>query len=235
MELGVSRPLRLHLVFTPTGLFSRMARCFWLEEPATVWSLKQRTTMRPLSVLRQEGHRTLVTGRQWRQGRTSSLALPRPYLRQPEHSVALLLQDGRVAVMGGFQPFLPPHNDPAILPWSRVEIYNPGYTFESSRLTISATQSAAMSYGMAYYITVNRPGRVAYACLIGISSITHSFDYGQRYVQLMATQASGPGNIKILGPPVETSAPEGYYLLFAVEIRQGVHIPSKGVFVKLAL
>jgi hypothetical protein len=137
--------------------------------------------------------------------------------------------------MGGINVTTPLWNDPAILPWSRIEIYNPGYTFQSSRLKINGQQSGDMAYGTPYFLTVNAPARVDYACLIGISSITHSFDYGQRYVQLMATQTSGAGNIKVLGPPVKTSAPEGYYLLFVVEIRQGVRIPSKGVFVKLTI
>jgi hypothetical protein len=137
--------------------------------------------------------------------------------------------------MGGVRPSTSPYDSLAILPWSSVEIYNPGYTFESSRLRITSTQAASMAYGAPFYLTVNHPARVSYASLIGVSSITHSFDYGQRYVQLMATQTSGAGNIKVLGPPAKTMAPEGYYLLFVVEIRGGVHIPSKGTFVKLTL
>jgi hypothetical protein len=151
------------------------------------------------------------------------------------HSVALLLQDGRVAVMGGAAPATSPWSNSAIRPWSSVEIYKPGYTLESSRLRITGTQQPSMAYGTPYHLTVNSPSRVAYASLIGISSITHHFDYGQRYVQLMATQSSGAGNVKVLAPPLKTMAPEGYYLLFVVEIRNGVHIPSKGVFVKLSL
>ncbi len=67
------------------------------------------------------------------------------------HHVAMMLQDGRVAVMGGKRPSTGMLNDIAILPWSRVEIYNPGYTFESSRLKITGTQSADMTYGTPYF------------------------------------------------------------------------------------
>jgi len=168
-----------------------------------------------------------------------AVATPRGY-----HSVALLLKDGTVVLMGG-----QPQNTPplvAINTEDTVEIFQPPYYFRTQRLQITAFQGTmeyAEDYGTPtytpYYLTVNDPGRVSYACLVGVGSVTHHFDYGQRYVELMTRPVNaGGGNIEVLPPPSETMAPAGYYLLFVVELRvEGgglVPIPSKqGEFVKL--
>jgi galactose oxidase len=150
---------------------------------------------------------------------------PRAY-----HHVALLLQDGRVAVMGGKRPA-----GNLTRPDGSVEVYKPAYSFESGRPRITSTAVQDIHYGAPFCISVEDPARVTYAVLIGISSVTHHFDYGQRYVELMTTlNVSGcTGNVKILAPPLKGMAPEGYYLLFVVEIRGNTRIPSKGVFVRL--
>jgi hypothetical protein len=67
-------------------------------------------------------------------------------------------------------------------------------------------------------------------CLIGIGSVTHHFDYGQRYVELMFRSLSTISMREILAPPVPSMAPEGYYLLFGVD---DMGRPSLGKFVKL--
>jgi hypothetical protein len=69
------------------------------------------------------------------------------------------------------------------------------------------------------------------AVLIGVGSVTHHFDYGQRYVELMVRGSQcGANNLEIL-PPVKSSlAPPGYYLLFLID---GFGLPSVGRLVKL--
>jgi len=72
--------------------------------------------------------------------------------------------------------------------------------------------------------------------LNGAGSVTHHFDYGQRYVELMATVA---GDVTVWVPSDPDMLPEGYYLLFVVEERSLIgggfaRIPSvKGRFVKV--
>jgi hypothetical protein len=74
---------------------------------------------------------------------------------------------------------------------------------------------------------------------MGVPSVTHHFDYGQRYVELMIERnpATGcPGNnIKLMPPQEPFMAPEGYYLLFLVNLKSdGSRVPSlPGRFVKL--
>jgi galactose oxidase len=150
---------------------------------------------------------------------------PRAY-----HHVALLLPDGRVAVMGGKRPA-----NELTRPDGSVEVYKPPYTFESGRPRITSTAIPDLHYGAPFCISVEDPARVSHAVLIGISSVTHHFDYGQRYIELMTTSnvTGCTGNIKVLAPPLKGMAPEGYYLLFVVELRGSKRIPSKGVFVKL--
>jgi hypothetical protein len=143
----------------------------------------------------------------------------------------LLLPDGKVAVMGGLRP----EGEPARSDGT-VELFKPPYAFESNRPRITSTTIADIHYGTPFCLTVERPAKVSYACLIGISSVTHHFDYGQRYVEMMTTtdvSGCGTGNLKILAPPLPQMAPEGYYLLFVVELRGSTRVPSKGIFVKL--
>ncbi len=162
--------------------------------------------------------------------------VPRGY-----HHVALLLQDGTVAVLGGKEE----RGDPllqATNPVDSVEVFEPPYVFESQRLRITGLFETTMHYkeGPAdplFYVTVNRPARVAYACLLGIGSVTHFFNSGARYVELMARPTTSPnGNVEILPPPDPAMAPEGYYLLFVVELRApgNVAVPcARGQFVKV--
>lgn len=75
-------------------------------------------------------------------------------------------------------------------------------------------------------------------CLIGVGSVTHSFDSGQRYVELMWRDLPPSGGFpaqankykEVLPPPVADMAPEGYYMLFGVD---STGVPSLGRFVKL--
>ena len=149
------------------------------------------------------------------------------------HHVALLLKDGSVAVIGGRE--VHENNEPwnGYRPSSSVELYKPLYFFLPNRLKITPAPTAVMHYDSEYCVTVDRPNAVDWACLIGVGSVTHFFDTGARYVELMALPCSSGGNIKLRIPQDPRIAPEGYYLLFVVEERNGVPVPSKGVFVKL--
>jgi len=165
------------------------------------------------------------------------LAVARGY-----HHVALLIKDGTVALMGG-EPFgNPPYwnsNQPELFDSpDTVEIFQPPYHFKTQRLRFLSPPTQEMHYGEPYALSVNDPDKASYACLLGIAAVTHHFDYGARYVELMAQHPTG-GGLNVLPPPGPSMAPEGYYMLFVVELRldgnQLIPIPSKGEFVKLKL
>ena len=159
-------------------------------------------------------------------------ATPRGY-----HSVALLLQSGNVALMGGRHE---QHDEfTGLNSLDSVEVFKPPYTFELDRLKVTGS-IGTWHYGDQPEFSVNYPDRVDAVCLLGIGSVTHHFDYGQRYVELM-WRKTAQNKIQVFLPP-DTQAemlPEGYYLLFVREDRTSwtgnvVRVPSvKGRLVKV--
>jgi hypothetical protein len=147
------------------------------------------------------------------------------------HSVAILLPDGSVPSMGGQKneqtQYLTTDSPDSI------DLYRPPYFFKGSRPTLGQVP-AVIKYNQPFIVKVvlgaSPPGSIVRFCLIGLGSVTHHFDYGQRYVELMHRPAGGP-KFELLPPPVASMAPDGYYLLFGVD---SVGRPSLGVFVRLA-
>lgn len=130
------------------------------------------------------------------------------------HTVTLLLPDGRVLIGGGRDAGA----NSTANEKSTFRYYSPGYlTRPRPALTRLAGQvpsaASAVRYGQAY--TIQFTGQVTEAVLIGLGSMTHSFDSNQRYVQLGMTP-TGAGTAVIAGPPNPETAPPGYYMLFLV-------------------
>lgn len=155
------------------------------------------------------------------------------YTPRRYHSVALLLQNGEVALMGGN-----PLGNPGALPDPSytAEIFKPPYRFYSGRpgLTNVPTTIYYPKSSMdpnTFCVETTVAASVKHACLIGVGAVTHHFDYGQRYVELMVRPAScSGGNLEILPPPKASLAPPGHYLLFLVNQQR---VPSVGRLVKL--
>jgi len=121
-----------------------------------------------------------------------------------------------------------------------VEVYSPPYSFFAGRPRITSTALADMNYGVEYHIKVNDPTKVDYAVLMGTPAVTHHFDYGQRYVELMTQELSPPdvngNNLRIMPPAEAWMAPEGPYLLFVVDKIGSVRLPSpQGRFLKVRM
>jgi hypothetical protein len=118
------------------------------------------------------------------------------------HSTAVLLPDGRVLSAGQSSGSLQ----------QTGEVFSPPYLFAGPRPTIT---SAPASVGYNQQFTINTPnfasiGRVA---LVKASSVTHSNDFDQRYVDL--TYASdGSSGLTATSPPDGNHAPPGWYMLF---------------------
>jgi galactose oxidase len=165
-------------------------------------------------------------------------ARPRVY-----HSVAALLADARVALLGGqnvsgYQPAA----------WS-VEIYSPPYLFQQGgRPVINSVTPAPSAYGG------NVPVNVTWAngtdptspietrfVLMRPASATHHFDFEQRRVELASSGPAAPGTtvtMTVTMPPSERHAPPGYYMLFALQRPANVTIarawiPSVAATVRL--
>jgi hypothetical protein len=153
--------------------------------------------------------------------------IPRTY-----HNVALLLPGGEVTVMGGadLAPFIP---------WGEsmhtVDLFKPPYWHFSQRPSIGNVPEVIRYPTPAstntFCVQTNKPDCILRACLIGVGSVTHHFDYGQRYIELMTQQASClGGNIEVFPPPNAGVVPPGFYMLFLVDVNR---LPSVGTFVKV--
>lgn len=144
------------------------------------------------------------------------------------HSVALLLPGGEVAMIGGQQL------GGQLNSMHTLEIYRPPYLYYTARPSLTNVPSTIHypeGTSPNTFCVQTNAAQVSRASLIGVASVTHHFDYGQRYVELMVRQVScGSGNVEILPPPKSTLAPPGYYILFLIDW-QG--LPSPGKILKL--
>jgi hypothetical protein len=137
------------------------------------------------------------------------------------HTVTLLLPDGRVLVGGGRSAG--PNSVSDEKPTMRY--YYPNYMFRA-RPAISAAP-ATIGYNATAAITAT--GAPTEAVLIGLGSMTHSFDTNQRYVQVALTPRGG-GAYDITGPSDNFVAPAGFYMLFVLDADR---TPSVARIVKL--
>lgn len=149
--------------------------------------------------------------------------VPREY-----HSVALLTPEGEVVLMGGAQVGGQPNS------MHTLEVYRPPYLHHPRRPSLShvpATIHYPKGTDASPFCVRTDGTRIRKATLLGVGSVTHHFDYGQRYVELMVRRTQGEaGNLEILPPLSSSMAPPGYYLLFLVD---DAGIPSVGRLVKL--
>jgi hypothetical protein len=136
------------------------------------------------------------------------------------HSEALLLPDGRVAMVGG--------NPTRTSFEMRMEIFSPPYLFRGQRPAITDAPSE-ITYGGSYTLGVT-PGDapLQWASLVRPSAVTHSTDPDQRLVDVALVTSSTGGTITV--PTNPNLAPPGWYLLFVSDTRGR---PSVGRWVHL--
>jgi hypothetical protein len=146
------------------------------------------------------------------------------------HSLALLLPDGRVVSAGGEDGLL--HGWPQPFT-SDAEIFSPPYLFTGPRPTISSVSPTVISYGAPFVVlgSTSLAHPIAKVVLLRPASVTHSFDFEQRYVSLaFGGTTNGSFNLMVTAPPNWNIAPRGYYMLFVVT---NSGIPSVAQFVRL--
>ena len=112
------------------------------------------------------------------------------------HSTAILLPDGRVMSAGGgeYEPTdALTANDPKDSHLD-AQIFSPPYLFRSPRPQIGDVPEE-ISYGETFPVTTTDFADIAKASLVRLSSVTHSFNTGQRIHFL--TPVGGSGGISL--------------------------------------
>lgn len=149
------------------------------------------------------------------------MAQPRGY-----HTVSLLLPDGRILLAGGRDSDTETSTEKPT-----IQYFSPDYMSKPRPAIIDAP--VTLPYGKTFPITVGerRPAEVV---LVGLGSMTHSFDSNQRVVQLPvgAVQELGDGTYRVIaGGPKDTHvAPRGHYMMFVLD---GDRVPSEASMVRV--
>ena len=150
-----------------------------------------------------------------------SSATPRLY-----HSTSLLLPDGRVLTGGGTTEGL---NEEALT----NEIYTPAYLFNddgnlADRPTIESEEKL-IDWNQSITAKVSSGNKIERISLVSFGAVTHSFDMGQRFLELDFTQSGN--ELTINTPKSANIAPPGFYMMFAID-ENGV--PSEAQIFQIA-
>lgn len=154
----------------------------------------------------------------WRQ--VASNSVNRAY-----HSTTLLMPDGRVLHAGSGNATQP---DGSMTPDQKNgEWYSPPYLFQGARPTISSAPGS-VGYGSSFTVSTPSASGIAKVSLIGLGSVTHAFDMGQRFMWLTFSKTSTGLTVK--APTSRNTAPPGYYMLF---ILTSGGVPSKAKIIQV--
>lgn len=148
------------------------------------------------------------------------------------HSTALLLPDATVLITGGGAPEpLNPYNQANAVNVN-AEIYYPPYLFDEQqqRRTLKPITSApnSIDWNQSFSVNISGAGQTQKVVLIKTGSLTHSFDFEQRYLELDFSILNN--QLEVNAPDNGNLAPPGYYMLFVID-QQGV--PSEGTIISV--
>ncbi len=136
------------------------------------------------------------------------------------HSTAILLPDGRVLIAGGGR------TAPAV-DYLTAQIYSPPYLFNGARPTITSAPTSA-TYGTTLAVQSPDTANIASVSLIRLSSVTHTVNTDQRFIDLPFTRSGN--TLTVQAPANSNIAPPGSYMLF---INNGGGVPSVASIVQL--
>jgi hypothetical protein len=149
------------------------------------------------------------------------------------HSTAVLLPDGTVLSAGGGE-FILNEGTPqqvANIPQDThydAQVFSPPYLFKGPPPQITSAPDS-VNYGDTFEIGTAQPEQIATISLIRLSSVTHSFNAGQR-INFLPSQIAG-GTLRATAPPNANVCPPGHYMLFIVNL-QGV--PSVATIIQVS-
>jgi Domain of unknown function (DUF1929) len=150
---------------------------------------------------------------------------------RPYHSVSLLLPDARVFSAGGYDSAPFPNADLDYRPsYKNAQIFSPPYLYGpdgklAARPEILEAPSK-LDYDQVFSVLVNKPEEIYKACLIRLGSVTHAFNFGQRFVKLEVQNVAG--KLEMRSPNNANLAPPGFYYLFVLD-QNGVPSIAKTV------
>jgi hypothetical protein len=128
------------------------------------------------------------------------------------HSSALLMPDGRVWTAGSnIRGERTLDEERRVL---NFEIFTPPYP-TGPRPTISDAP-ASVAYGQRFTVHSPQAEQITQAALVRCGSMTHGFDFDQRYVGLTIANRHGTA-LELVAPPHGAVAPPGVYMLFLVD------------------
>ncbi|MFJ9608185.1 galactose oxidase-like domain-containing protein [Kitasatospora sp. NPDC101176] len=142
-------------------------------------------------------------------------AAAEPTVGRDYHSEALLLPDGRVAVLGSNPLFADKAETTPGGFEQRIEVYTPPYLFRGERPQVGAAPERA-KLGGTVRIGSTRPEAVTTAKLIRPSSVTHVTDVEQRSVALDIGARTADG-LALTLPANPDLLPPGWYMLFVTD------------------
>ncbi|MEL6438588.1 MAG: galactose oxidase early set domain-containing protein [Cyanobacteria bacterium J06621_8] len=129
-------------------------------------------------------------------GKAESFDL-KTFYQEPQHYFA----------QGDAEPFVPAEI------W-QGEIFSPPYLELPGDRPEIITAPETIQYGQPGTITVNHGTANGSLVLNKLGSVTHSFDYGQRLVELSSTMAEDQSSLEFTAPSNAHLYPPGYYMMF---------------------
>jgi hypothetical protein len=104
-----------------------------------------------------------------------------------------------------------------------AQVFSPPYLFKGPQPQITSAPDS-VQYSDTFEIGTAQPEQIATVSLIRLSSVTHSFNAGQR-INFLPFQVAG-GTLTAIAPPNANVCPPGHYMLFIVSL-QGVPSVAK--------
>ncbi|MFF2141386.1 galactose oxidase-like domain-containing protein [Kitasatospora sp. NPDC058190] len=164
---------------------------------------------------RGRGESDLLKAQVYHPDSNSFTTAAEPTVGRDYHSEALLLPDGRIAVLGSNPLFADKAETQPGGFEQRIEIYTPPYLYRGDRPEVTAAPGAA-KLGGTLGVGASRPDAVTTAKLIRPSSVTHVTDVEQRSVALDITGRTADG-VSLTLPGNPDLLPPGWYMLFLTD------------------